>query len=131
MTTEEPKDKKKLPLISRREFAIGSMSILGGYALADEPLLPPLSAEAQALKLEKDGMVEDLLVARHILDDDLKRVIDHAERTGDKLYQADTKRLLSKLRIKEAFFYVEYEPVGDRYRIHAAYTHRFMLGVEK
>ncbi len=107
------------------------MSILGGYALADEPLLPPLSAEAQALKLEKDGMVEDLLVARHILDDDLKRVIDHAERTGDKLYQADTKRLLSKLRIKEAFFYVEYEPVGDRYRIHAAYTHRFMLGVEK
>ena len=131
MTKEDPKDNKKSPLISRREFAVGSVGILGGYVLADEPLLPPLSAQAQALKLEKDGMVEDLLVARHIIDDDLKRVIDHAERMGDKLYQPGTNRFLSKLRVKEAYFYVEYEPVGDRYRIHAAYTHRFLLGVEK
>jgi hypothetical protein len=114
--------------ISRREFAISSIGILGAYSLAEAAAMPPLSAEAQAMKLEKTDDIQDLMVARHILDEDLKRVIDHAERTGEKLYQPDSKRFLAKLRVKEAYFYVEYEPAEDAYRIHAAYTHRFLLG---
>jgi hypothetical protein len=116
--------------ISRRQFAIGSMAILGAYSLAEAATIPPLSEEAQALKLEKADDVTELLEERHILDDDLKRVIDHAERTGEKLYQPGSDRLLSKLRVQEASFYVEYAPADGRYRIYTAYSHRFSLGEE-
>lgn len=128
MTDEDKKEPQTPRVISRRDFALGSISLLGAYSIAESSPLPPLSAEAQAIKLEKSGFVQDLMVARHILDDDLKRVIEHAERTGEKLYQPDSSRFLSKLRLKEAYFYVEYEPVADAYRIHTAYTHRFLLG---
>jgi hypothetical protein len=128
MTDEDKKQPQGPRAISRRDFALGSVGILGAYSIAESAPLPPLSAEAQSVKLEKSGLVQDLMVARHILDDDLKRVIDHAERTGEKLYQPGTSRFLSKLRVKEAYFYVEYEPVADGYRVHTAYSHRFLLG---
>jgi hypothetical protein len=113
--------------LSRREFAIGSVAILGACSFAKAATPLPLSAEAQALKLEIADDVKNLLYARHIIDDDLKRVIDHAEKTGEKLYQPESDRLLSKLRVQEAYFYVEYSPTTNGYRIHTAYTHRFLL----
>ena len=117
--------------ISRREFALSSMAILGAYSRTEAATLPPLSAEAQALKLEMDEDVRDLLEARHILDEDLKRVIEHAERTGEKLYQPGSDRFLSKLRVEEVYFYVEYSPLEGAYRIHTAYSHRFLLAGER
>jgi hypothetical protein len=125
---EDEKDKSKNRPITRREFAIGSIGLLSAYALAEDTPVPPLSPEAQALKLEKSPEVQDLLTARQILDEDLKRVIEYAERTGDKLYRPGTNFFLSKLRVKEAYFYVEYEPVGPAYRVYTAYSHRFLLG---
>jgi hypothetical protein len=127
MTKEKDKQQTERMSISRREFALGSMALMGSYSFAETPKLPPLSPEAQAWKLEKAGDTEDLMDARHILDDDVRRVIDHAEKTGQKLYEPGTDRFLSKLRVKEAYFYVEYSPVKGGYKIHAAYTHRFLL----
>ena len=113
--------------ISRREFAIGSVALLGAYSFAATQDLPPLSPEALAWKLDKSDDVRDLMEARHILDIDLRRVIDHAEKTGEKLYELETDRFLSKLRLQQAYFYVEYSPIPGGYRIHTAYSHRFML----
>jgi hypothetical protein len=127
---ENEKGKPKSRPITRREFAIGSMGLLSAYAMAEDKPVPPLSPEAQALKLEKSREVQDLMVARQILDEDLKRVIEYAERTGDKLYQPGTNFFLSKLRVKEAYFYVEYEPAGPAYRVYSAYSHRFLIGKE-
>jgi hypothetical protein len=127
MTKEKDKPPTEKLSISRREFALGSMALIGAYSFAETQKLPPLSQEAQAWKLEKAGAVADLMDAGHILDDDVKRVIDHAEKTGQKLYEPGTDRLLSKLRINEAYFYVEYSPVSGGFKIHAAYTHRFFL----
>ena len=127
MTKEKDKPQTEQLSISRREFALGSMALVGAYSFAETQKLPPLSPEAQAWKLEKARDVGDLMDARHILDDDIKRVIDHAEKTGQKLYEPGTERLLSKLRVKEAYFYVEYSPAPKGFKIHAAYTHRFML----
>ncbi len=131
MPEEEKKSPKSQRPVSRREFAIGSMGLLSTYSLAQDIPIPPLSALAQAMKLHKTQTVQDLLEARHILDEDLKRVIDYAERTGEKLYQPGTSRFLSKLRVREVYFYVEYEPVEEAYRIHTAYSHRFLLGKEE
>jgi hypothetical protein len=126
-------EKKKLPdqetphQISRREFAIGSVAMLGSYALAEAATLPPLSAEAQAMKLEISDEIQSFMEVRHILEDDLKRVIDHAEKTGEKLYQPDSSILLSKLRVKEVYFYAEYSPCAGGYKIYGAYSHRFLI----
>jgi hypothetical protein len=128
-TMTEEKDKKpteQMP-ITRREFALGSMALIGSYSFAGTEKLPPLSSEAKAWNLEKEGDVGDLMDARHILDDDIKRVIEQAEKTGKKLYDPGSKRLLSKLRVRETYFYVEYSPISGGYKIHTAYTHRFFL----
>jgi len=124
-------NQKKSPQISRREFALGSMAILGAYSAEDTEKLPPLSPEAQAMKLEISDEMESFMQVRHILDEDLKRVIDHAEKTGNKLYQPNTDVFLAKLRMKEVYFYAEYSPVKDGFRIHTAYSHRFLMEEEK
>jgi hypothetical protein len=122
---------KNPQLLSRREFAIGSVALLGSYASAEAAPIPPLSDEGAAIKLEKSKDVQDLLDARHITDIDLKRVLDHAEKTGKKLYLPNSDRLLSKLRIVDTYFYAEYSPIEEgSFRIHSAYAHRFLIAKE-
>ena len=120
-------DRESPQQISRREFAIGSVAMLGSYALAEAATLPPLSPEAQAMKLEISDEIRSFMEVRHILEDDLKRVIDHADKTGQKLYQPDSSILLSKLRVKEVYFYAEYAPCPGGYKIYGAYSHRFLI----
>ncbi len=125
---KEPQAKVPLHQISRREFAIGSMAMLSGYALTEAATLPPLSPEAQAMKLEISENLLNAMEALHILEEDLRRVIDNAEKTGEKLYQPGTDLFLSKLRIKEAYFYAEYSPLeGGGFKIHDTYTHRLLI----
>ncbi len=127
----EEKEGQKQESISRRKFTIGSLGLLSAYALTQDSSITPLSAQAQAIKLRKTQTVQDLMEARHILDEDIRRVIEHAERTGEKLYQPGSNRFLSKLRVRETYFYVEYEPTEDAYEVHTAYSHRFLLGKEE
>jgi hypothetical protein len=75
----------------------------------------------------KDEPVAKLLDDRHILDQDVKQVISHAEATGEKLYQPGGDRYLAKLQTDNATFYVEYSPSGDGYQVHTAYFHRSQL----
>ena len=75
--------------------------------------------------------MKDILDERHIVETDIKRVINYAETKGTKLYQPGNGRFLAKMRIKEAYFYVEYEKVESEYKIHTAYHHRFFLQGEK
>jgi len=122
-------EKKDNPLISRREFTKSSAAVLGAgaYAVAsaadDE-----LPEDAKKIKLEKSDAVKALLEERYILDDDIRRVIAKAEKTGRKLYRTDSDHFLSKLRIGQVYFYVEYSPAGEStYRIHTGWSHRFVM----
>lgn len=120
---EAPADKEGLKTISRREFAIGSIALIGAYTSNDL-----LGQDAAAkIKLEKSDVVQKLLEERHILDEDLIAVIQHAEKTGEKLYQPGTDGFLSKLRIKNVYFYAEYSIIEGGYHIYTAYSHRFTL----
>jgi hypothetical protein len=130
MTKEErkkPQDIETPHQITRREFAVGSVALLGGYSLAESATIPPLSPEAQAMKLDISENMRDIMEAVHILEEDLRRVIDHAEKTGEKLYQPGNDILLSKLRVNEVYFYAEYSPVEGGFRIHDVYSHRFLI----
>jgi hypothetical protein len=136
MTEEE---KKKIPeeeskersgSISRREFAIGSMAAIGALSLAEaKAKAAAISATAPAaeMKLEISSAVKTLMDERHILEADIRHVIENAERQGDKLYQPDTDRFLSKRRSGETYFYVEYSPAEGGFRIHTTYAHRFEI----
>ena len=84
-----------------------------------------MSAEGyEAIKLRKSDEVSELLALRAILDEEVKMVIHNAETTGAKLYQPDSNRYLSKMRISNATFYVEYSVEGEAYTVHTAYSHR-------
>jgi len=117
--------------LSRREFTKGSMAVVGAYSSLAQEQLSPLSDAAKSMKLEISDEVKSLLDERHILEEDVRRVIEHAEASGLKLYQPGSKNYLSKLRIYQALFYVEYSALEkNSYRIHTAYLHRFKLGEE-
>ena len=80
----------------------------------------------EELKLEIAADVRRRLEMRHILEDDIKQVIFQAEATGEKLYQVESNKLLAKLRIGKATFYVEYSlgAAAGSFIIESAYTHR-------
>ena len=117
------KGKQGIGKISRRQFTIGSVAVLGsapGVLSGAEKVAPPF-------KLEKSDEVRQLMVDRHILDDDLYQVISYAEETGDKLYREDSERFLAKRKLNTVYFYAEYTPIEGGYQIHNTYSHRFTL----
>jgi hypothetical protein len=102
---------------------MGAYAIVDAAAALDEP-----SGDAKAIKLEKSAEIVTLLEERYITDDDIRSVIANAEKTGRKLYKQDSDHFLSKLRIGQTYFYVEYSTAGESvYKIHTAWAHRFVI----
>ncbi|MDR1727710.1 MAG: hypothetical protein LBT74_07260 [Acidobacteriota bacterium] len=116
-------------LISRRNFTRGAAAVMGTGALAEAAAaFDELPDEAKAVQLEKSAEIEALMVERIITDDDIRRVIVNAEATGRKLYQPGSDHFLSKLRIGQVYFYVEYSKTGESaYKVHATWAHRFII----
>ncbi len=71
--------------------------------------------------------VQQRLEERLILVEDIQRVIEYAERTGRKLRQPQTGRLLAHHRPTSVTYWVEYSPQGDAFEIHNAYSHRMEI----
>jgi hypothetical protein len=117
------------PLISRRDFARGSAAVMGTYAVAETAAaLNEPSDEAKKIKIEKSAEMTALMDERYITDDDIRNVITYAEENGRKLYKQDSDHFLSKRRIGQTYFYVEYSRAGESaYIIHAAWAHRFII----
>ena len=126
------KNKKSTPLLSRRDFARGSVAVMGAYAVAEAATAlddPP--DKAKAVKIEKSAEIAAIMDERHITDDDVRNVITYAEETGRKLYKQDSDHFLSKRRLGQTYFYVEYSQAGEStYKIHAAWAHRFVMLLE-
>ncbi len=71
--------------------------------------------------------VEAILESRRILKENLRHVIRHAEAGGTRFRHGETGRFLSTCRVGHAFFWVAYEPTGDGYLVHNAYSHRMKV----
>lgn len=128
--TPEEEGKEGRGSISRREFAIGSVAAIGALSLADAKARAAAIAETAQpteTKLDISTAVKNLMDERHILDFDIKQVIENAERLGEKLYEPGTDYFLAKRRMGESYFYVEYSPAKSGYRIHTTYSHRFEI----
>ena len=78
----------------------------------------------QKISLKMDTEVRDRLDRRRILDEDVQKVIHHAQETGDRLFHPETGRYKASFNPYKTTFWIEYTPVGDGYEIHNAYAHR-------
>lgn len=133
--SDRRKNRKTPTLLSRRDFARGSAAAMGAYAVAevaaaldDPPDKAKDEAKARAVKIEKSAEMTALMDERNITDDDIRNVIAYAEDTGRKLYKQDSDHFLSKRRLGQTYFYVEYSPAGEStYKIHATWAHRFVI----
>ena len=121
--TNTLKIKKPPTRISRRQFAIGSIAVLGSSPL----VLSDSETPKPPFKLDIKETVKSLMEDRHILQDDLVKEIQYAEKTGEKLYQKDCDRFLAKLKLSTVYYYAEYSPVEGGFEIHNTYSHRFTL----
>ncbi|MGI6657576.1 MAG: pyridine nucleotide-disulfide oxidoreductase/dicluster-binding protein [Desulfobulbus sp.] len=80
-----------------------------------------------AIRLLVKPEVRSLLERRRILDEDICKVIHHAESTGRYLIDPAHGRRLAMLRPVRTTYWVEYEPEDGGYRIHNSYSHRMVL----
>jgi glutamate synthase (NADPH/NADH) small chain len=90
-----------------------------------------LVEDHEAVELVVSPEIQERLDDRRILAEDVRKVIEHAERTGDRLCHQDSGRYLASFRPRAATFWVEYSPEGEGFRVHNAYAHRMTaeLGV--
>jgi hypothetical protein len=76
------------------------------------------------IKLQIDSQVLSLLEERRILEDDLKRVIHHAEVNGEKFYNRVSGRFKACFKPHHITFWVEYSPSEGGFTVFNAYFHR-------
>ena len=78
----------------------------------------------EKIVLKIDATVRDRLDQRRILDDDIKRVIEHAQNSGNRLLHPETGHYKASFKPYKTTFWIEYTPLADGYEIHNAYAHR-------
>ncbi len=86
-----------------------------------------MSDEYSGIELLVDKAVRGVMKARGITEDDVKRIISNAERTGEKLYRPGGNKFLAKMLINEATVYVEYTAEEGHFKINTAYKHKAVI----
>ncbi|OPY03447.1 MAG: Glutamate synthase (NADPH) small chain [Syntrophorhabdus sp. PtaB.Bin047] len=90
---------------------------------------PPKRTGHGEIRLQIRPEVRRLLEERRILDEDLQRVIHHAESSGEKFRHPGTGRLKASFKPRKVTFWVEYERCAEGFVIHNAYSHRMEVTV--
>ncbi len=84
----------------------------------------PNEENHRRLKLRIAADIAERLEQRRILEEDVKRVIDHAERSGRKFRDPASGRFKACCKPFNVTFWVEYASEGDAFVIYNAYAHR-------
>jgi hypothetical protein len=84
----------------------------------------PMPEEEQKLKLSISPDVLARLEKRMILLDDVRKVIAHAEATGQKIWNSQTARFIASYRPSAVTYWVEYTIQQEEFVVHNAYSHR-------
>jgi NADPH-dependent glutamate synthase beta subunit-like oxidoreductase len=80
--------------------------------------------EYEKIILHVSNDILERMEERRILREDVQKVIDHAEKTGTKLFNPETGRSIGSFRPAHITYWVEYTPEGDGFRVHNIYYHR-------
>lgn len=84
----------------------------------------PVMEEQLKIRLFVSEEVQRVLEDRRILLEDLRKVIHHAETTGQRLIQESTGHYRASYTPYKATFWVEYSPSQDGFIVYQAYSHR-------
>lgn len=86
----------------------------------------------EKITLHMTSEVRKRIDERRIMEDDIKKVIDHAERTGKRLLNAATGQFRACCQPENVTFWVDYTSGDDGFTVHNAYCHRMkIVGVKK
>jgi len=86
-----------------------------------------MATEPPRMKLDVAPEVMAVLERRLILLDDIRAVIEHAERTGEKFADPATGRFVASYRPACVTYWVEYSTGADAVTVHNAYSHRMQV----
>lgn len=76
------------------------------------------------IRLSISDELKTQLEKRHILDADIRQVIDYAEKSGVRLLNRKSGHLLAHFKPASVTFWVEYTAEGGGFIVHNAYSHR-------
>ncbi len=78
--------------------------------------------------LELTAEIRGLMEERMILEEDIRQVLAHAQKTGKRIWNAGTEKYTAYYKPGSVTYWVEYSQSGDCYRIHNTYSHRLEIG---
>ncbi|OAT85771.1 pyridine nucleotide-disulfide oxidoreductase/dicluster-binding protein [Desulfotomaculum copahuensis] len=76
------------------------------------------------IKLIMPAAVSGVMEERLILKEDVQKVIEYAERTGNKIINRNNGHIMACHRPVSVTYWVEYTPQADGFVVHNAYSHR-------
>jgi NADPH-dependent glutamate synthase beta subunit-like oxidoreductase len=85
---------------------------------------PAATDDLHAIRLEISAQVAEQMDRRHILVEDLQKVIQHAESSGERLFHPPSGRYKAAYTPFYVTFWVEYTPGTKGWVVHNAYAHR-------
>ena len=84
-------------------------------------------AEHENITLSMTDDVRRRVDERRILEDDIKKVIHHAERNGKRLKNVQTGQYRAFHQQENVTFWVDYTPEANGFTVHNAYCHRMKI----
>jgi len=90
----------------------------------------PDGAEFEKIRLILPEDVQQMVEDRLILVEDMQRVLENAERSGKRMFNAQTGHFLAYFKPTSVTYWVEYTPQPDgAFLVHRAYSHRMEIGM--
>ena len=83
--------------------------------------------EYEMIKLYVSEEIRDLMAERMILTDDVKKVIEYAEKSGRKLVDKSNGHFLAHHTPAKVTYWVEYSPFEEGFAIYNVYSHRMRI----
>lgn len=119
---EKAAQRKKPTLSERRANRIRlKQSLLREIWEEEQDLEPMRDAD---FKLTIPDSVMEVMEKRHILIEDVLRVVDNARKKGECFFNSENSNFLARLRLDNVTYWVRYEEKGHEVLVNSVYSHR-------
>ena len=89
---------------------------------------PDMDLEKQTdLNLIIPENVRQLMEDRYILLEDIEKVIDNAQKSGERFFNPKDRNCLARLRLDNVTYWVRYEEKDDKILVNSVYSHRMEI----
>jgi len=90
----------------------------------------PEGSTWESIRLVLPDEIQNQIEERLILEEDIQKVLEYAERTGKRMFNPASGHYLAYYKPTSVTYWVEYTPEpGGAFRIYNAYSHRMEIGM--